>query len=440
MIFGFGKSFFIQRKKDRKPASVARSWERIEAWFQTHAPELLSNLHAGASTEEIAAFEAAAGVQLPDPVRESYQIHNGQEEIATGMLIGEPLDTLERIGAGIQYSREYRKEYEESDAYSSLDEESTSYPVDAIRRLYFNPGWIPLGDWDGNCYGVDLDPGPNGVSGQVINFGRDEDHKYVLALSWAHFLEDIADELEAGSLEVRMSETEKGFAESFGRRGHNDQALHRFYREWSLAKLPKAFQNQKPAPRVAVFPGKEITGPLAEEARVVVEGFITAMSDYEQHWLRIRPIHKLGYHLVIEDEDGHRLEPLCMSKVKLPEALLETSSEAAPLSRMQMKVHVKEAVAGYRAILQQFCTPRKRSMDGALVQCFPPKYMKSRERVTQVRQVADDQLLVYTTPVRDSTSRYHLKQVDGRWLIDLRDETEDHAEFVKTSLLFGFSG
>ena len=55
--------------------------------------------------------------------------------------------------------------------------------------------------WDGNrnYLGIDLDPGPNGVVGQVINFGGDERRKYVLATSWGRFLEDFADELEAGN-------------------------------------------------------------------------------------------------------------------------------------------------------------------------------------------------------------------------------------------------
>jgi cell wall assembly regulator SMI1 len=65
------------------------------------------------------------------------------------------------------------------------------------------PGWIPL-HWDGNrnYLGIDLDPGPRGVVGQVINFGGDEHSKYVLATSWGRFLEDFADELEAGNFAI----------------------------------------------------------------------------------------------------------------------------------------------------------------------------------------------------------------------------------------------
>jgi hypothetical protein len=36
----------------------------------------------------------------------------------------------------------------------------------------------------------------------VINFGGDEHNKYVLATSWGRFLEDFADELEAGNFAI----------------------------------------------------------------------------------------------------------------------------------------------------------------------------------------------------------------------------------------------
>jgi hypothetical protein len=40
------------------------------------------------------------------------------------------------------------------------------------------------------------------VVGQVIVFGRDEDHKYVLSPTWRHFLHYLVDELENGNFLV----------------------------------------------------------------------------------------------------------------------------------------------------------------------------------------------------------------------------------------------
>lgn len=45
---------------------------------------------------------------------------------------------------------------------------------------------------------MDLAPGPRGVWGQIILFGRDYDTKYVVARSWASFLAIVADDLASG--------------------------------------------------------------------------------------------------------------------------------------------------------------------------------------------------------------------------------------------------
>lgn len=54
-------------------------------------------------------------------------------------------------------------------------------------------------DAGGNHIGIDLAPDRNGVVGQIIIFGCDEKIKYVVADSWADFLNNVAFELEAGN-------------------------------------------------------------------------------------------------------------------------------------------------------------------------------------------------------------------------------------------------
>lgn len=111
---------------------------------------------------------------------------------------------------------------------------STSSPEGAIRQLHVCPAWIPLVEMnDSNHIGIDLDPGPDGVTGQVINFGRDQEQKYVLASSWAHFLEDVADELEAGNFVLAEDEDCKSFGLKVPHRGE----LWLNLKEWSEAKL-----------------------------------------------------------------------------------------------------------------------------------------------------------------------------------------------------------
>jgi cell wall assembly regulator SMI1 len=57
--------------------------------------------------------------------------------------------------------------------------------ADAIRHLHAYKRWVPLLRPEPNYVDVDLDPGSNGVVGQIISFGRDVDDKVVLAPSWA---------------------------------------------------------------------------------------------------------------------------------------------------------------------------------------------------------------------------------------------------------------
>lgn len=63
-----------------------------------------------------------------------------------------------------------------------------SFPPKHIKCRYVNPKWIPLGhDFASNYIGIDLDPDTEGKVGQVINFGRDENQKMVLAESLVEF-------------------------------------------------------------------------------------------------------------------------------------------------------------------------------------------------------------------------------------------------------------
>ena len=108
-----------------------------------------------------------------------------------------------------------------------------SFPEGAIQLDYINRGWIPLSrDGGGNHIGVDLSPGPKGTKGQVINFGRDEREKCVLAASWGEFLSDFADFLEmAPTDEVAGFSLEEVpdavFKARFGESGHAHDVLRK---------------------------------------------------------------------------------------------------------------------------------------------------------------------------------------------------------------------
>jgi cell wall assembly regulator SMI1 len=148
------------------------------------------------------------GFQLPAVVRESYLEVDGQEAesasgYSEGLFFGLTLLPLEDV---LDEWRLWREVDEDANtgANPRLLEAMRSLPDQWVRHEYSCRGWLPLAtDRAGNYLGVDVDPGKNGVAGQVIVFGRDFDTKVVLwrgdgEYGWARWLASFAEELESG--------------------------------------------------------------------------------------------------------------------------------------------------------------------------------------------------------------------------------------------------
>jgi cell wall assembly regulator SMI1 len=126
---------------------------------------------AGHSEEDIRAAEAAMGLRLPEDLRALYRTVSGDEEyglLGAGALL--PLDSVVRAylaggpGAGLG----------PDDLFAVFTVVYEAYPPGRVRRVSRNDWWVEVGtDWGGNYCLVDLDPGPQGTSGQIIQYGRD---------------------------------------------------------------------------------------------------------------------------------------------------------------------------------------------------------------------------------------------------------------------------
>lgn len=218
------------------PPPASHTWRRIDKWAEEHYPELYDQLCEGCTTNDINELEHYLDCTLPQDVRESLQVHDGQERggLPTGIIFGAMLLDCEEI---VQEWDNWRKVNQEflletsvqkpsvpskalggsSQASSSKTAPSSptsssggswrqellarqdSVPPNAVQKAYAHPAWIPLvRDWGGNNLAVDLAPGPMGHWGQIILFGRDYDTKYVVARSWAAFLGIVSDDLHSG--------------------------------------------------------------------------------------------------------------------------------------------------------------------------------------------------------------------------------------------------
>ena len=169
---------------------IEHAWQRIESWLRENAPDTLASLRPGAAPAEIAVTEAHLGVTLPDDLRASYLIHDGQTDISS--LI-EGVELLSLSNVCIQWT--IWKDLLDDGTF----EDSVSAPVGPIRPEWWNARWIPLTrDGGGNSHCLDLDPAPGGGVGQIITMWHDEDTREILAPSFGAWLTQFADELDEG--------------------------------------------------------------------------------------------------------------------------------------------------------------------------------------------------------------------------------------------------
>jgi cell wall assembly regulator SMI1 len=221
------------------PPPVSHSWKRMDRWVEDHYEELFDNICEGATANDVNELEHELDATLPMDVRESLQIHDGQERggLPTGLLFGLMLLDCEEIVMEWKNWRKVAEEYlttkpdyrtpqipvkafagsstmpplaqSQSTAdplwRQDLQSRQDSQPPGAVQKAYAHPAWIPLArDWGGNYLATDLAPGINGTWGQIIIYGRDYDCKYVVARSWGALLAMVADDM--GSENVHVDE------------------------------------------------------------------------------------------------------------------------------------------------------------------------------------------------------------------------------------------
>lgn len=170
---------------------MKQTWDRIEAWLKSNAPDLLRGLNPPAKVSAFAQLQELLGLQLPDDVRESYLIHDGQPETTGGLINATILLSLEEIGRQWSIWKELLDDGTFSDAHSQSP--------DGVKSDWWSPGWIPIThDGGGNHHCLDLDPAPGGQVGQIISFWHDDAERTILAPSFSAWLAAYADALERG--------------------------------------------------------------------------------------------------------------------------------------------------------------------------------------------------------------------------------------------------
>lgn len=206
--------------------SVSQAWQRLEAWLDYHQFRPNRLLNTAVPVEELADFEERIGFPLPTSLRESYLIHNGQSFMNPGILYGFSHLPLHKVDETLLNWRSLAKE----------KGDFTSFPEEAVKSCVCHSKWLPIAkDFQGNYLVIDLSPAKKGRTGQVFVLNLHEKLRTVLALDWAQFLTDIADELERGNFTLRdVNLNERSFSLAWPA---DCDSLTAASQHWSKAKL-----------------------------------------------------------------------------------------------------------------------------------------------------------------------------------------------------------
>lgn len=164
--------------------------KRISNKLSSHFGSFLSQ---SATIEEIEDLERTLEVSLPTGLRKLYQLHNGELHGEPGLFFGMSFLPLSTVLS------EWQSCATLADDRAMNDVPFYAIPPETIKDQYISNKWIPFAaDFGGNFLAVDLDPGPNGLSGQVINFGIKENTRHVVAKSVEDLIEFISKTLQEG--------------------------------------------------------------------------------------------------------------------------------------------------------------------------------------------------------------------------------------------------
>lgn len=187
-------------------AELKSSWNRIVAWLQANAPDVLKQHQKGATSKDLAEIENQLAIKLPDDVKQFYTIVNGADPDKECTGIFPSVDDFDEMAYApmplSQVQREWSMQRELLDG-GDFDDCEPEEVDQGIRNEAWNLGWIPFaGNGGGDLYCIDMAPGEGGNVGQIISHSHETFTHLRLADSLAAYLEDLAEYFEDGKLEI----------------------------------------------------------------------------------------------------------------------------------------------------------------------------------------------------------------------------------------------
>ncbi len=185
---------------------VHATWQRLEAWATANAPVMLSELRGPAEPDALARFEAESGLVLPEGLRASLLLHDGEEGshyCCAWADAGELFGTTEML----EHWRRMQQMADEPDPEEIAENmrEGLIEVEGPVWAVACHKAWIPFMALNGGdvCWHVDLEPAPGGTVGQVIEVDLECAQWRVRSPSFEAFLADYVGALERGEYAER---------------------------------------------------------------------------------------------------------------------------------------------------------------------------------------------------------------------------------------------
>jgi cell wall assembly regulator SMI1 len=174
---------------------MSNAWKRIDQWLAKNSAKVASDLQGGAREADFAEAESVLGIKLPDQVRSSYRIHNGQEGGVPPLAGSWVFLSLEDMVG------QWKLQKKLLDTGKFADNRATA--KGPVRAEWWNEKWIPFAyNGSGNLLCADLDPAERGKPGQVVAYVHDAEVRECVAESVDAWFEQLASEMEAGKYVV----------------------------------------------------------------------------------------------------------------------------------------------------------------------------------------------------------------------------------------------
>ena len=186
------------KKKTKRTPAVKASWKRIEMWLADNAVPQAKSLAKGATSGQLEKLQSRLGVKLPQQFITSYSIHDGQKQDCD--FIPDGYGTFYLLRA-----RDIPKEWKMWNQLLDAGEfeQSEATPDEGVAADWWNRRWIPFASNGGGDYlCIDLAPAKGGKVGQVIKMRHDDSDRTLLAPSFAAWLDQLAEAIENGDLDV----------------------------------------------------------------------------------------------------------------------------------------------------------------------------------------------------------------------------------------------